>query len=342
MNIMSSELSVIIPCRNEAKFIATCLDSLLLQDYPKEKLEILVVDGMSQDTTREILKEYAKYSFIKVLDNPKKITPAALNIGIKNAKGSIIMRMDAHATYEKNYMSECVRYLKEYNADNVGGIIKTVPSKDTLEAKSIALCLGSRFGVGSSFFRAGSPSVMEVDTVFGGCYKREVFDKIGLFNENLARSQDMEFNMRLKKAGGKILLIPNIVSYYHPKSTLIGFLKHNFLDGKWAIIPMKFIKRPLKLRHYIPLMFVLSLLALGILGFFFPLFFFMLLSLLFFYFLLMGWFSFKTVLREKDMRYLFTMPVAFAVRHFGYGLGELAGIFDLFINKKLDYTKPHG
>src|SRR3989344_832745 len=152
---MKLELSVIIPCRNEEKYIGPCLDSLLLQDYPKEKLEILIIDGFSEDKTREILAGYAKYPFINVLDNPKKITPAALNIGIKNAKGSIIMRMDAHASYEKNYISECVKYLKEYDADNVGGVVWAMPTVNTLAAHAIARVYSHPFGVGHSLFRIG-------------------------------------------------------------------------------------------------------------------------------------------------------------------------------------------
>jgi len=143
---MEIELSVIIPCRNEEKFIAKCLDSLIVQDYPKEKLEILVIDGFSEDKTRDIIKNYSqKNPYIKILDNPQKITPSALNVGIKNAKGDIIMRMDAHATYEKNYMSECVRCLKKYNADNVGGVVWAMPTVNTCS------CIFASFRSGSFF-----------------------------------------------------------------------------------------------------------------------------------------------------------------------------------------------
>jgi len=311
---MLSFVSIIIPCRNEEKFIGKCLESILNQDYPKEKMEVLVVDGMSEDRTREIIKnfQFSNPNFqLRLLDNPKKFTPFGLNIGIKNAQGKVIIRMDAHATYEKDYVSKCVKYLKEYKADNVGGIVKTLASANTLIAQAIAICLSHPFGV-ASLFRLGSVKMKEVDTVFGGCYKKEVFDKIGLFNENLIRSQDMEFNLRLKRAGGKILLFPDIVAYYYPQSNLKDFFHHNFQDGIWAIYPLNFVKIPFKLRHYIPLIFVLTL----------PL-------SIWLYILVSLFFSAQIAFREKDIRYFFVMPAVFATRHIGYGLGSVWGLIKL-------------
>jgi len=317
MNYNFSFISIIIPCRNEEKYIAKCLDSIISQDYPKERLEILVVDGMSEDKTRRIVKEYAeRYPSIKLLDNPNKFTSFALNIGIKNSRGEVIARMDAHAGYEKDYISKCVRYLKEYDADNVGGTMKTLARENTIVAKAIALCLSHPFGAGGSQFRTGVNEPKWVDTVFNGCYKKEVFDKIGLFNENLIRSQDMEFNLRLKKSRRKILLHPEIVSYYYPKSNLKDFFLHNIQDGIWAVLPLKFVRVPLKLRHYVPLFFVLTLL-LSI----WP------------YILLSLFFSLKIAIKEKDFRLFFIMPLAFGTRHVGYGLGSIFGLFKLIFSK---------
>lgn len=173
-------VSIIIPCRNEEKFIGKCLDSILVQDYPKDKLEVLVINGMSEDGTKEIVKEYnRRHVFIRLLDNPKKTTPCALNIGIKHARGEIIMRMDARATYEKDYISKRVRCLGECNADNVGGLMITKPRNNTF--------------IGNSTFRTASKEPKWVDTVFDGCYRKEVFEKIGLFNEALLRGQGREF-----------------------------------------------------------------------------------------------------------------------------------------------------
>ncbi len=306
-------VSIIIPCRNEERFIKACLDSIIKNNFPKANLEILVIDGSSEDKTKEIVSFYIeKYPFIKLFNNSRKIKPVALNIGINNSRGRYILIADAHSVYRKDYISKCIYYLENYGADNVGGVIKTKPASSSFIAKAIALCLSHFFGAGNSYFRTGSERPQWVDTVFCGCYRREVFNKVGLFNENLVRSQDMEFNLRLKKAGGKILLVPDIVSYYYPKSNLKDFFLHNIKDGIWSIFPLKFIKTPFKIRHYIPLIFVLTL-PLSI----WP------------YIILSIYFSLKIAFRDKDWRYFFVMPLVFGIRHIGYGLGSLFGLLKL-------------
>lgn len=325
-------VSIIIPCRNEEKFISKCLDSIIVNDYPKEELEILLMDGMSQDRTRAIIKQYiSKYNFIKIFDNPKKITPAALNTGILHARGEIIVRMDAHATYEKDYISKSIKYLEKYKADNVGGIIRTLSKKNTPAAKAIVFSLSHGFGVGNSYFRKGSKKPRWVDTVFGGCYRKKIFKKIGLFNESLVRSQDLEFNLRLKKAGGKILLAPDIISYYYPKPRLKDFFVYNLKCGIWSTYHLKFVKTFFRLRHYVSLFFVSILIGFLIAAFFSPflILFFLLVICLYLFFTF--YFSLRLALREREWRYLFLMPIAFACRHFGYGFGSLTGIVKIFL-----------
>jgi len=330
---MEIVISVIIPCRNEEKYIEKCLNSLIEQDYSKDSLEILIVDGISEDKTREIVEKYTQqYSFVKLLNNPKKIIPAALNIGIKEAKGEIIIKIDAHSTYQKDYVSKCVKYLKEYKADNVGGVMKTLPSENTLWAKAIAISLSHFFGAGGSYFRTGVDKPKWVDTVFGGCYKKEVFKKIGFFNEKLTRSEDMEFNLRLKRAGGKILLVPDIVSYYYPKSTLKDFFIHNLKDGIWVTYPLKFGIKAFSWRHLVPLAFVVSLiLSLFLSLFFWParfIFYLILVS----YILLALFFSTKIFIK-KGFKYLLVMPIVFVARHMAYGLGSLFGLLKVLSSK---------
>lgn len=323
-------VSIIIPCRNEERFIKKCLLSIIKNDYPKDRLEILVVDGRSEDKTREIVKEVMKNNpYIKVLDNPKLITPCALNIGIKCAKGDLIIRMDAHSVYKHDYISSCIKYQKDYNADNVGGIFASTPPVDTLVARAIALALSHPFGVGNSYFRIYPKGIKEVDTVAFGCYKREVFEKVGLFNENLARSQDMELNLRLKRGGGKIILFPDIIAYYYTDATLRAFLRHNFLDGIWAIYPAKFTKRLLKLRHLVPLFFILTLVMVFFLSLFYS---FALQAFLIILGLYVGTSiiaSTHIALREKRGDYIFVMPLIFGIRHFAYGAGSLWGLIKL-------------
>lgn len=261
-------VSIIIPCRNERRFIGDCLQSIIDNDYPKERLEVLAVDGMSEDGTRAVIESYAQqYPWIRLIENPKRITPVALNIGIKNAKGEIIIWMSAHNRYDKNYISRCVESLEKYGADNVGGVMKTLPREDSFMAQAIVASLSHRFGVGNSYFRVQTNKPKWVDTVFGGCYRREVFDRVGLFNENLVRGQDMEFNLRLKKAGGKTLLVPDIVSYYYARSDLKSFWKHNWANGVWAVLPFLYSPiTPVSWRHLVPLIFVSSLLGSCVLG----------------------------------------------------------------------------
>ena len=330
-------VSIIIPCRNEEKFIGKCLDSIIANDCPKDRFEILVVDGMSEDGTRGIVERHAKqYPFIRLLNNEKKITPAALNIGIKHAKGEIIMRMDAHTTYEKNYISKCVKYLNEYNADNVGGIVITFTGSNTnFIGKAITLALSNPFGVGNSYFRVGSKETRLVDTVPFGCYKKEVFEKIGLYDENLVRTSDMELNLRLKDAGGKIFLVPEIVSYYYARSDFKSFCKHNVGNGVWAIYPFKFVSHmPVSWRHLVPLAFVSSLIGSAALSVFSQIFLWLFLFIFGSYALANAYFSIKIAAKEKDFRYLFAMPLIFATLHIGYGLGSLWGLLKVIMSAK--------
>ena len=321
-------VSIIIPCRNEEKHIGKCLDSIIEQDFPKENLEVLVVDGDSTDRTREIvekLKIKNERLKIKLLANPKKYTPFGLNIGIKEAKGDVVIRMDAHAGYEKDYISKCVKVLQESGADNVGGAIKTLPAADTMAARAIAYVLSGPLGA-VSVFRLGSAKTMEVDTVFGGCYKKEIFEKIGLFDERMLRSQDIEFNKRLKKAGGKIILSPEIISVYYPQTTLFSFLKHNFQDGVWVTYPLKFGVRYFSLRHLIPLFFVSILMGLGFFSFFSKTIFFLFLLDTVFYFAANKFISWRISRREKEPLLFPFLVIASVSRHFGYGLGSLWGL----------------
>jgi len=330
MNNLLPLVSIVIPCRNEEKFIGQCLDSLINQDYPKDKLEILVIDGASTDRTKDVISSYLqKYKFIKLFENSRKTTPISMNIGIKNALGEIVTKTDAHTIYPQNYVSKSIKYLSEYKTACVGGIAKAMPKTNSLSAKAISLILSSRFGSGSSF-RTGVKKPQWADTAFGCFYKKEVFKKIGLYNENLIRSQDMEFNLRLKKAGGKILLVPEIVTRYYPKSTLKEFFKHNFLDGIWTIYPLKF-GLSLKLRHYIPFVFIFSLIVPLTLSVFFKPMIYLFLFIIGLYLFTSLFFSISIAIKEKNFGFVFLLPLAFACRHFGYGLGSLIGLIKLIL-----------
>lgn len=338
---MSAEplVSIVIPCHNEKNFIGTCLDSIVASDYPKDRLEVLIVDGMSGDGTREILDEYVrKFSFIRLLDNPKMITPAALNVGIANAKGEVVMRVDAHSYIDSRYITKSVENLYRYNADSVGGVWRIVAREETIFAKAIALSLGHKFGIGDAHYRtARNEKPKWVDTVPFFCCLRKVLDAIGPFNENLVRGQDMEFNLRLRKAKGRILLVPDIVSYYFARSDMKSFWKHNWLNGVWAILPFLHSDiMPVSWRHLVPLAFVVVLLGSIVLAVLQPSTGFgMLLTILGLYGTANILASAQIVVREKKARYLVIMPVVFAGLHAAYGLGSLWGLLKAVRHKTM-------
>ncbi|UMX47648.1 MAG: glycosyltransferase family 2 protein [Candidatus Nealsonbacteria bacterium DGGOD1a] len=327
-------VTIVIPCRNEEKHIAKCLDAVLAQDYPGGRFEIIVVDGASTDGTRRILESYAKKDRrIRMLDNEKIFTPFAFNLGIQSAKGEVVAIMGAHADYQNDYLSKCVYYLNEYGADNVGGRMITLSRNGTIMGKAIVRALSSPFGVGDSHFRMKSNEPKWVDTVFGGCYRKEIFDKIGFFNEKLTRGQDMEFNVRLKKSGGKILLAPDIICRYYARSDLKDFFIHDFYGGTWVIFSRKFTKESLRLRHYLPASCFLFAVLFAVAGFFWPGFWPVLWFLAAFYILLSLFFSVKISVKERDWRYAFLMPVAFGSRHLAYALGSMNGFLKLIFTK---------
>jgi len=323
------KVSIIIPCRNEEKFIGKCIDSIIAQDYLMNKLEVFVIDGISEDNTRKIVKSFIKeYSFIKLLENPKKIVPTALNIGIRNAKGDIIFRMDAHNIYKKDYVLKCVKYLNKYTVDNIGGIWITLPGDNTIIAQSISLALSHPFGVGNAYFRIGSEEPRNVDTVPFGCYRKDVFKKIGLFNEKLIRNQDLEFNLRLKKAGGRILLVPDIVSYYYARSTLRTLAKNNFSNGFWVVYSSKFAKMPFSIRHLIPFFFVLSICTSLILSFIYRPFIYLFVLVLVTYLISNVFFSLRISI-QKGFKYFVPIMASFTTLHFSYGFGSIGGLIKL-------------
>jgi ubiquinone/menaquinone biosynthesis C-methylase UbiE len=303
---------------------------------PNEQVEILVVDGMSDDGTRDIVAQYSQRdSRVHLLDNPAKITPIALNKGITAAAGDIIIRMDAHATYGKDYVAKCVKALVEMGADNVGGIMNAVPQKESLIGRAIVMCLSHRFGVGNSHFRIHGKEPRWVDTVFGGCYRREVFERVGLFNECLVRGQDMEFNLRLRKAGGKILLLPDVASTYYARSDMRSFIKHNWSNGIWAIRPFLYSDvMPVAWRHLVPLAFVTTVLVSGLLGLFSPSFALLCASVAGLYLAACLIFSSHIAWIKRDARYACVMPVVFAALHVIYGVGSLWGALSIIAERQ--------
>lgn len=321
-------ITVICPIYNEEKYIARCIESIMEQDYPKDDMEVLFVDGMSTDRTRVIIEEYlSRCPYLRVINNPQRIVPYAMNKGIEAAKGEVIIRIDAHTSYERNYFSALVCRLYELEADDVGAVCKTDVLNKTPKTLAIREVLSNRFGVGNSVFRTGVDKVMEVDTVPFGCWRSEVFDKYGLYDTRLVRNQDIELSKRILRGGGKIFIVPDTFCTYYARETYKGLAKNNYQNGKWNILTVFYTKQisSLSLRHFVPMMFVLSL-VLPVLAsiIWLPLIWIAVASLLA-YLLALAMVSIKLA-ADKKLN-VFYLIYSFFVLHFSYGCGSIAGCF---------------
>lgn len=319
---MNPFISIIVPIRNEEKYIAPCLESIVNQDYDIQRYEVLVVDGMSDDRTRIIVKEFeAKYENVRLFDNSNKTVPYALNIGLRHAIGEIIIRVDGHAALESDYLQQCVKYLQQTKAECVGGVIDNV--NETFIGKSIALAMSSPFGVGNARFRTSGKEGF-VDCLAFGAYRREVFNKIGYFDEELTRCQDDEFNYRLREFGGKIFFTPKIKSYYYPRSNLKKLWRQYFDYGLWKIRVLQKHLKMMQLRQFVPPTFVCSLIATGILGIFSNtmLFAFYLVTLMY---IVTTFFVSLKISIKREFKYFPVLLIIFPILHVSYGLGFLWG-----------------
>ena len=318
-------ISVITPIYNEENYIAKCIESLLRQDYGINGVEYIFVDGMSTDRTINLIEDFQQEypETIKLLINQNKTVPYAMNIGIKAAAGEYIIRVDAHAEYPDNYISKCIQYLKNTDADNVGGIAET--KSIGFVGNAIAQMLSSKFGVGNSGFRTYAKSGY-VDTVPFGAFKKEVFEKYGFYDERLTRNQDNELNYRIKKNGGKIYLANDIKFSYYCRDSIKGIVDMAVKNGKWNIITMKLCPGSMGLRHFVPFIFLLTLLILPILSLVSIFFLRLLFIELTIYLLLALLFSIKD---SKNVKYIPIIFVLFPLFHISYGFGSLCGIFNL-------------
>jgi glycosyltransferase involved in cell wall biosynthesis len=307
-------VSIVIPCRNEEPYIARCLNSVLASDYPRERLEILVADGRSTDGTLPLLVRYAAlHPTIVLLDNPRGITPAGLNVAVRAAAGDIVIRMDTHLIYPPDYISRLVAGLQETGADNVGGVIVTVPADDSPTAQAIAVGLSHRFGVGNP--------------VAFGCYRREIFDRIGMFDEELIGNQDDEFNFRLITRGGRALLLPDVLCRYFARRSFrqLAGMFHQY--GYFKPLVARKVGRVMTARQLIPAALVGCLSSSAALALWIP-------AARYLFALVAGSYALLVVLfaagagRSHGLRCAAALTLVFPVLHFSYGSGFLRGIRD--------------
>lgn len=326
-------VSIICPTYNEEKHIAACIHSILQQDYPKDQLEVLFVDGMSTDNTRTIIAQYAaQYPYIHLVDNPHTTVPYAMNIGIQRAIGDIIIRLDAHAIYPTEYFSKLVKGLEKYQADNVGAQCRTLPANNSSTAIAIAEALSSSFGVGNSMFRIGITQDIETDTVPFGCFRKDVFEKVGLYDTELIRNQDDELNARIINSGGKIMLLADVIFDYYARDSFIKLFKMYYQYGLYKPLVNKKLGKPATLRQFIPPLFVIFIMSLplgALLSTWSPIFYFLYGVMLLLYLAAGVGIGFKVAMKHNSYALTYTMPRTFFILHFSYGIGYLHGMYKI-------------
>jgi glycosyltransferase involved in cell wall biosynthesis len=327
-------VSIVIPCRNEARWIARCLESVLRNDYSTDRLEVLVVDGMSDDDTRAVVERFlANHPCVRLLENPKRITPAALNIGITAARGDVIMRMDAHYEYGTDYISRLINWLQQSGADNVGGLLVMGPAADSAVARAIALGVVHPFGIGNAYYRIGATEPRLVDTVPFGCYRREVFDRIGLFDEDLVRNQDLEFNRRLTKSGGRILLVPDVVIQGHARDCLRKLWRMYYQYGYFNPLVIHKLGGHMTMRQGVTPLFVATLATLTVLApWFWPARWLLAATLLAYGAPVVACSAAAAV--RHGLRCGLALAAVFPTIHLSHGIGFLKGALDFWILRR--------
>ncbi len=316
-------VSVIMPIRNEVDFIEHSLGAVLTQDYPADRLEILVVDGMSDDGTREKAHQMlADQCNAHLLNNPYHIVPTALNIGLAQARGDVIVRVDAHTIIASDYVSRCVETLAETGMDCVGGLMRA--AGQTPWGEAVALATSHPFGVGGSRFHYAAKA-QEVDTVYMGAWPRRLFEQVGRFDEEMVRNQDDEFNYRVRAAGGRVWLDPRIRSTYYTRSRLRALWQQYFQYGYWKVRVFQKVPGSAQIRHGMPPVFVAAvvgglLMALGI-----PMLRPIYAGGLILY-VMANLIVSASLAGRTGWRHLLRLPLAFVTLHLAYGLGFWAGI----------------
>jgi GT2 family glycosyltransferase len=312
-------VSIVIPMHNEKNYIEQCISTFTKQNYPLEKMEIIVVDGQSTDGSREIVQELGKTYPVKLLDNPKGFTPTGMNIGLKAAQGEIGIVFSAHATAHPDFVLNSVKALQSTDAAAVGGRLINCSTGEF--AQLAGKVLGHPFGVGNSKFRY-SDKPDYVDTVAYGAYRMDVLAKTGLFDERLIRNQDIELNYRIRKHGYSLYYDPAIESYYSPRESYSRFVKQAYGNGYWNIITARLCSQSLSWRHFVPLAFVLGLLGSGLLS--------ILLQTPWFFALVAGpyllldlFVSFKL---KSSISEFFKLCGLFPSLHIAYGMGSLISL----------------
>jgi succinoglycan biosynthesis protein ExoA len=324
-------VSVILPCRNEAGYIEDCLQSILNQEPPEGGFEIIVADGVSNDGTREYVQRLAAKNLrVRLLNNPGRIVSTGLNAALREARGQVIVRMDAHTVYAPDYIKQCVAVLRETGADNVGGPMRTTAT--TYKERAVQAVFHSPFAVGGARSHNADYEGY-VDTVIYGCWKKTVFDRVGNFDEDFVRNQDDEHNLRITRSGGKIYQSPRIRSWYHVRDSFQAVFRQYMQYGYWKVLVIRNHRLPASIRHLVPATFVGGLGVLLIAGLFWRPAWITALGLAGIYLLAILLASLVTAARS-GWKLLPVVPVVFGCFQLGYGYGFLRGVVDFMLFQK--------
>lgn len=314
-------VSICIPCYNEEKTIRKVLEALARQTYPLSKMEVVIADGMSKDATREKIDEFRQSGSpleVRVVDNPKRIIPAALNTAIDAARGEYIIRLDAHSIPHPEYVARSVAGLEQHLGDNVGGIWKIVPHENSWMANSIAAAAAHPLGVGDAKYRyADTPG--EADTVPFGAFRKAYFQSLGGFDESLLTNEDYELNTRIRKAGGRLWLDPSIQVQYYSRSTLRDLARQYWRYGYWKVKMLQRYPGSLRWRQALPPLFVLGLVVLLLTAVWLPAARWALAAVVVLYSGALVVSGLDVVLEQRKYSLLLGVPVAIAVMHFSWG-----------------------
>ncbi len=328
-------VSIIMPCRNEGPYIEHAITDALAQERRGFELEVLVAVGPSTDETYGIVERLcAQHPEVSLVENPAGVVPHGLNAAIRAAKGDFIVRMDAHSRYPKDYVAVLTEALDRLDADNVGGVWKTLPANDSSKAWAIATALSSRLGVGNAMFRLGVAGEREVDTVPYGCFRRDLFDRIGYFDEELVRNQDDEHNGRIISAGGRIMLLPQVVIDYYPRDRIRKLWRMYREYGLFKPLVNIKLGAPATVRQFVPPLFVLAVLGLPLLGIFSVLAFWAWVGICCVYATTVVLVSAKATWRCGRPSEFLWLLVSFVTIHMAYGIGYLQGVVRFMVLRK--------
>lgn len=323
------EISIIIPCYNEENTITLLLDALRQQTYPVEKFEIVIADGMSEDGTREKIRVYERdhpEMTIKVVENKKRVIPAALNLALQASNGDVIIRLDGHSVPAKDYVEKCIQTLETTKAANVGGRWEIQAAQETWMAKSIAAAAANPIGVGDALYRY-SESPGEVDTVPFGAYHKGTIQNLGGYDESLLANEDYELNVRIRKNGGTIWFNPAIRSIYFTRATFKELAIQYYRYGFWKAQMLKRYPETVRWRQALPPIFLLSVLFFLILTIFTKFGWVLLVAELIVYVVILSLFSIRDSVKRENPKLIYGEPLAIATMHSCWGFGFLAGLF---------------